>query len=535
MRGGIGHYIWNRATSVEDYWLTRFVLLRLLGFVYLFAFLSLATQVIPLMGDNGLLPVSNFLEAVRAQFPITQSAFGIQEGPSLGQLFVRLPTIFWFALSDGFMLFLAWFGVALSGIVLLGFANVPLLFLLWLIYLSFVNVAQVWLSYGWELQLLETVFLALFFVPLLDARPFPKFPPPVPVIWMMRWIAFRVHIGAGLIKIRGDECWKALTCLLYHYETQPIPNPLSPWLHFMPSLFHKIGVLFNHFVELFVPFFIFVPWRKVRHAAAFLSLGFQFFLIASGNLAFINWITIVPFLAVLDDSFWRRILPRFIVRRADAARERAIRLHREREEDAPHVIPSLLFGVIVALLSIPVVLNLFSSRQIMNFSFNRWHLVNTYGAFGAIGKERFELVVEGTRDTEITEKTEWREYEFRAKPTDVKRALPIIAPYQPRIDWQIWFAAMSSPDREPWLIHFVWKLLHNDKGALSLISKNPFPDAPPTFIRIQYYKYEFIEPWKRKEHNGAVWKREYIGPWLPPLSRDTPELRTFIQEYGWNK
>lgn len=528
MIGKFGQYIWKRLTSVDDYWLTRFVLLRFLGFVYFFAFVSLATQVIPLMGDNGILPADNFLEAIRAQFPTTQSAFGIEEGPSLGQLFMRLPTIFWFGISDEWMLFLAWSGVFLSSILLLWFANVPILFLLWLIYLSFINIGQRWLSYGWEMQLVETGFLAMFFVPILDPRPFPKFPPPVPVIWLMRWLAFRVHLGAGLIKIRGDECWRNLTCLISHYETQPIPNPLSLWLHFMPALFHKIGVLFNHFVELIVPVFILMPWRNMRHIAGVLSIGFQFFLILSGNLAFINWITIVPFLAAFDDSFWKRILPRFVVKGADAARDRAIKEHKE--EDAIHYIPSLIFGVIVLLLSIPVVINLFSSRQIMNFSFNQFHLVNTYGAFGAIGKERNELVVQGTSDGEITEKTEWKEYEFKAKPTDINRGLPIIAPYQPRVDWQIWFAAMSSPDREPWLIHFVWKLLHNDRGALSLISRNPFPDDAPEFIRIEFYKYSFVHPW---EKGDAVWKREYIGPWLPPLSKESPELLQFIRAYGW--
>ena len=510
-----GQYIWSRAISTSDYWLTRFVLLRLLGFVYLFAFISLATQVIPLIGENGLLPADNFIERVGSSFETE------------GQAFVRLPTLFWFFLSDGLLLFLSWFGVLLSVVVLIGFANVPILFLLWLIYLSFVNVAQLWLSYGWEMQLLETGFLAMLMVPLLDPRPFPKFPPPVPVIWLMRWLAFRIHIGAGLIKLRGDECWRNLTCLIYHYETQPIPNPLSPWFHFLPSFIHKIGTLFNHGVELIVPFFIFVPWRRVRHAAGILSIGLQLVLVLSGNLSFINWITIVPFLAAFDDSFWSKILPRFIVRRADRAREDA---QKKSRKESAHYVPSLIFGVIVALLSIPVVLNLFSSNQRMNTSFNQFHFVNTYGAFGAIGKERYELVIQGTNDEVVTEETQWKEYEFKAKPTDLNRSLPIIAPYQPRIDWQIWFAAMSTPDREPWLIHFVWKLLHNDPLVLKLIGRNPFSDEPPKYIRIEFYKYSFAHP---LDKSGAVWKREYIGSWLPPLSRDTPELQQFIRAHNW--
>ena len=534
MFGKLGKYIWTRVTSVQDYWLTRFVILRVLGFVYFFAFVSLATQVIPLMGENGLLPADAFLETIRAQFPKTISLFGIEQGPSTAQLFFELPTIFWFGISDAWMLALSWFGVALSLIVLVGFANVPLLFLLWLMYLSFVNTAQRWLSYGWEMQLLETGFLAMFLVPLLDPRPFPKFPPPVPAIWLMRWLAFRIHLGAGLIKLRGDECWRNLTCLFTYYETQPIPNPLSPWLHFAPKVFHIGGVLFNHFVELVVPWFIFVPWRKIRHLAGLLSIGLQVFLILSGNLAFINWITIVPFLAVFDDSFWRKVLPGFIVRMADKARGEAVERNL-RKRDSAHYAYSLLFSVAVLLLSVPVILNLLSSRQMMNFSFNRFHLVNTYGAFGSVGKERLELVVQGTEDLTINENTTWQEYEFKAKPTDLKRRLPVIAPYQPRVDWQIWFAAMSNPDREPWLIHFVWKLLHDDQETIGLIRRNPFSDAPPQFIKIDLYTYNFVEPWKKKQNDGAVWKRTYRSPWLLPVSKDTLQLQQFIAAHGWQK
>ena len=188
--------------------------------------------------------------------------------------------------------------------------------------------------------------------------------------------------------------------------------------------------------------------------------------------------------------------------------------------------------LVVGWLSIPVVQNLLSSRQIMNTSFNQLHLVNTYGAFGSVGKVRLELVVEGTYDEIITDKTVWKQYEFKAKPTDPKRKLPIIAPYHYRIDWEIWFAAMSTPQSHPWMIHLVWKFLHNDKDALSLITYNPFPDKPPKYIRVELYKYEFAEPWNK---SGLVWKRERIGAWLPHLSKDNKELREFIDANGWDR
>ena len=202
--------------------------------------------------------------------------------------------------------------------MLSGYANALILLVLWALYSSFVHAGQVWYGYGWEIQLLETGLLACFLCPLFDGRPFPKRPPPVPVIWLFRWLAMRIMWGAGLIKLRGDACWADLSCLYYHYQTQPIPNPLSRYLHFAPRWFHQAGVLFNHLVELIAPFFAFGP-RWARHAAGALFVLFQAFLIASGNLSFLNWLTIVPALACFDDSVWSRLLPRRLVARAERA------------------------------------------------------------------------------------------------------------------------------------------------------------------------------------------------------------------------
>ncbi len=490
-----------------EYILTSFVLLRVLGFVYFFAFISLATQVIPLFGENGLLPAKNFLQTFR--FDSKFSAF------------VNLPTLFWFHISDTTLLVLAWVGVILSLILLLGYANSIMLFVMWLLYMSYVHIGQIFYSYGWEIQLLETGFLAIFLVPFWNPRPFAK--PPKAVIWLFKWLAFRIYIGAGLIKLRADSCWKDLTCLYYHYETQPIPNPLSRYFHFMPNWFHKLGVLWNHFIELIVPFFIFSP-RILRYAAGILMISFQFILILSGNLSFLNWITIVPVIACFDDNFFRKILPKWLV---DKSEQNAYSLKLPKAK----IVASWFLVILVAWLSIPVVQNLLSSNQIMNTSFNQWSLVNTYGAFGAVGKARGELFVEGTTDEIITSKTEWRAYEFKGKPTDIYKTPPIIAPYQPRIDWQIWFAAMQRPEHNPWLIHLIWKLLDNDKETLSLLANNPFPDKPPKYIRVQFYHYKFA-PLNNKDK--VVWERAYIGDWLPPLAKDNKELQNYIKAYGWS-
>jgi len=494
--------------SGNSYWLTRFVILRLLGFVYAIAFLVAAQQLVPLIGEHGLTPANHFLASIQSQ--LGSSSAGM----------LRVPTLFWFGLSDNGLSIFAWTGFALSLVVLAGYANAILLTVLWAMYMSIVHIGQVWYGYGWETQLLETGFLSIFLCPLFDARPFPKIGPPLLVVWLFRWLGFRIMIGAGLIKLRGDSCWRDLTCLYYHYETQPIPNPISRYLHFAPHWFHNIETAWNHFVELVVPWFSFGP-RTARHIAGVLLVTFQIFLILSGNLSFLNYVTLIPFLACFDDTFLRLILPKSLVRRAEEAAQQAKPC---RVQNAVAVALSIL----VAYLSIAPVLNLVSNRQVMNSSFDPLDLVNTYGAFGSVGKERYEIVFEGTDDALITGDTKWKEYEFSAKPGDPNRRPPFVAPYQPRIDWQIWFAAMASPAEYPWTLHFVWKLLHNDRGTLALLANNPFPTAPPRYIRARLYRYHFAPI-----GDPAWWKREPVGEWLPALSIDDAEFRRVIAAMDW--
>jgi hypothetical protein len=506
--------IWTRLGSWPEqphsYWLTRFAILRVLGLVYFVGFLSLANQVLPLIGKSGLLPLELYLRQAQRYF-----------GSSL-KAFLQMPSLFWINGSDSFLVFMAWLGVALALLVLLGYANAILLGALWVLYLSFVHIGQDWYSYGWEIQLLETGFLAIFLCPLLDGRPFPRRPPPTPVIWLFRWLIFRIMLGAGLIKIRGDSCWRDLTCLVYHYQTQPIPNPLSRTLHFMPLWFHKLGAFWNHVNELIAPWFAFGP-RRARHIAGCLLVSFQVILILSGNLSFLNWLTIVPALACFDDSLLGRVMPQWLVRRATQARENA---HLSRGQRV--LVPALV--LLVAALSIFPAANLLSSHQVMNTSFSPLHLVNTYGAFGSVGRERDEILFEGTDDAVVSEQTQWKEYEFNCKPGDPLRRPCVITPYHYRLDWQIWFAAMSSPDQYPWTLHLVWKLLHNDPDTLSLLANNPFPNGPPHYIRAELYRYEFAPS---NDPAGAWWKRRRVGGWLPALSVEDRSLRRFLAAYGW--
>ncbi len=500
----------RRREGGPSYWLTRFLILRLLGLVYFVAFLSLAHQVLPLLGRQGLLPAETYLERVAAR---AGSTFD-------GSLV--FPTLFWLGFSVPALVTLAWAGAALSLAALLGYANAILMAMLWALYMTFVHVGQDWYRYGWEIQLLETGFLGIFLCPLLDGRPFPRRAPETAVIGLFRWLIFRIMVGAGLIKLRGDPCWRDLTCLYTHYETQPIPNPLSRLLHFMPRAFHQAGVLFNYLSELVAPWFVIGP-RIVRHVAGGILLSFQILLILSGNLSFLNWITIVPILSCFDDSLLRRFFPRRWVARSIRARRAAVESKSQR-------IAALGLAAVVIVLSVFPVMNLLSGRQVMNTSFNRLELVNTYGAFGSVGKERNEIIFEGTSDGEVTDATVWKPYEFKCKPGDPNRRPCIVSPYHYRLDWAIWFAAMSSPNRYPWSVHLVWKLLHGDSGALSLLANDPFPGSPPRYIRAELYRYEFAP---LESEGGAWWKRTHLGPWLPPLSTEDPRLREFLEAYGW--
>ncbi len=494
----------------DRYWLTRFLLLRLLGFVYAFAFLAAALQLVPLIGAHGLLPVGTYLDRVASYLGSPLSGF------------LRLPSLFWIDHSDLALRFVAWTGFILSGVVVVGYANSLIMGALWLLYMSIVHVGQDWYGYGWEIQLLETGVLAIFLCPLFDGRPFSRRPPPVVVIWLFRWLTFRIMLGSGLIKIRGDEEWRNLTALYHHFETQPLPNPLSRWFHFLPHPLLKVGTLFNHLAELVAPWFVFWPRWSRRIAGAVIVL-FQATIILSGNLSFLNWLTIVPALACLDDGFWSHLLPRALTRRAAAAAEAA-------RPSRPMIRISWGLAAVVGILSVQPVVNLVSSRQVMNTSFDPLDLVNTYGAFGTIGQERLNVVFEGTDDPIPDDDADWKPYPYRALPTQLDRRPPFIAPYQPRLDWQMWFASMSSPRFYPWTFHLVWKLLHNDPGTLSLFASNPFPEHPPHYIRAVLFRYSFAPPGNPE---GRWWNRERIDLWLPPLSAGDTRLRGLLQSAGW--
>jgi hypothetical protein len=250
----------------------------------------------------------------------------------------------------------------------------------------------------------------------------------------------------------------------------------------------------------------------------------QIILILSGNLSILNWLTIVPALACFDDGFWSKLLPKSFVGRAETARN-------QKESSPPMIVTVWIVTALIAVLSIQPIFNILSPRQIMNTSFNPLDLVNTYGAFGSVGQDRMNVVFEGTMDDVPDDNANWKSYEYKGLPVELNKRPPQIAPYQLRLDWQMWFASMSSPEEYPWTYHLVWKLLHNDPGTLSLFANNHFPQKPPRFVRAVLYRYSFAKP---GDQNGRWWNRVRLGDvWLPPFSAGDQRLIEILKSGEW--
>ncbi|ORB72801.1 lipase maturation factor family protein [Mycobacterium scrofulaceum] len=467
--------------SAPEYWLGREVLERGAAVVYLLAFVAAAAQFRALIGEHGMQPVPRFLA---------------------GQSFWRTPSLFHLRYSDRLFSAVSWFGAALSAAIVAGAADAAPLWAamlmwlaLWVLYLSIVNVGQTWYAFGWESLLLETGFLMIFLGNEQVA-------PPVLTLWMARLLLFRVEFGAGLIKLRGDPCWRDLTCLYYHHETQPMPGPLSWFFHHLPKPLHRIEVAGNHFSQLIVPFGLFAP-QPVAGIAAAIIVVTQLWLVASGNFAWLNWVTILLACSAIDDSWigwigWR---------------------HHPAFPATPVWFAALViaFTTAVLFMSYWPVRNMLSSRQRMNMSFNSFHLVNTYGAFGSIGRTRREVVIEGTAEAHLGDQTAWKEYEFKGKPGAVRRLPRQWAPYHLRLDWLMWFAAISPSYAQPWLTPFLQRLLRNDRPTLRLLRHNPFPDSPPRYVRALLYEYRFTTPAELRRER-AWWHRTLIGGYVRPMA-----------------
>jgi hypothetical protein len=476
--------------------LVRVLIQRGVAAVYFVAFLNALNQWKALLGARGLLPAGAYLERV-----------SFREAPSLLQ----------FGYSDRRVQGIAWVGLTLSVVALTGvsergpwWSSLLVWLSLYVLYLSLVNVGQAFYAFGWESMLLEAGFFVAFLGPA-------ELVPSVVPVLALRWMLFRVELGAGLIKLRHDRCWRNLTCLFFHYETQPLPNPLSRTFHRFPRSLQRVSVLFSHFVQVIVPFGLFAP-QPLASGAGALIIVHQLLLIVSGNYAWLNWLTVVLGFSAFSDDTLATVLP--ISATAELARPLAFEV----------VLYAL--GAATLLLSIQPVLNLISKQQAMNRSYNAYHLVGSYGAFGSVTRERYEVVIEATNESELSDTTKFLEYEFKGKPGDPKRRPRQWAPYHLRLDWLMWFLPLRLPFKREgftplrydlWFLRLVERLLEGDRQVLSLFRHNPFPRVPPRRVRASLYRYEFASRDERAQ-SGFVWKRTRVGDYLPPVTLESLRL-----------
>lgn len=475
--------LWGRDLEPPRYDLTSFVFLRLFGLIYLAAFVSFGVQAEGLIGSHGILPLAQLVEAV---------------GRDVGAArFFYMPMLFWWSASDAAIQAVCWCGAGFA--LLLAFNRLPRLSLLLLhvLYLSLLYAGQTFMTYQWDVYLLETGFLALV---MTFAR--------LPGIWLLRWLLFRFMFMSGVVKIlSGDPSWRDLSALSYHFLTQPLPTPLAWYAAQLPPGILRFATGSMFVIELALPFLIFCP-RRLRFAAAFGILLLQSCILLTGNYNWFNLQTMLLCLVLFDDAALRRVLPRRLVRLIPARAEPQAR---------PQVITAIVGGL--------AALIVFSSLVQMDLRFGGdppvaarrldelvepFRIVSGYGLFAVMTTQRDEIVIEGSRDG-----VEWREYGFRYKPGDPMRRPLWNIPHQPRLDWQMWFAALDDPRRLPWFSGFLRRILENEPAVTGLLAKNPFQDAPPTYVRALFYEYTYADP--QTKAKGQWWERRLLGLYFPAV------------------
>lgn len=480
------------------------IMLTALGAIYFVAFVCAYLQNGELLGDEGLSPARAYLNKVAEHW---------RRHPSLMWLFWPITDM------DGSLQMTALCGIVAAGCMMIGLQRWYVCLACWMLYHTICTAAEgsSFYSYGWESQLLETGFLGIFLCGT----------PSCVVLYLFRWLSFRISIGAGLIKVRGGSCWERRTCLHSHFETQPIPSPLSFAFHFMPKRVLSWGVDLDLFVQLYASWLVLVPWRPARLAGGLLQVSFMLFIALSGNFAFLNYLTIIPALACFDDQFLARGF-------------------------CSNVRPSIrLIDVAVCLLivwfSVPVVSNLFKADQIMNASFDPLRLVNTYGAFGSVSEHRFEPIISLLDDSDM-----WHEIDFPCKPGDVTRRPCFIAPYHVRLDWNIWFVGFEPHlamlnQRERWIYSLLAQLLtkRNLDGLASVLDAHCFyrlfegtnasavfaGNKLPKAAKVDMFKYEMAAPlWAilaTDSQQRVWWNRSFKQILVPPVILD-PQQSTFL-------
>ncbi len=499
----ITRLLWGNDVRPPTYFVARRWFLRALGLIFLIAFVSLWVQIDGLIGSNGITPAREFLPAARAQ--LGDRAWSI------------LPTLCWFNSSDGFLHFLCGGGVALSLLLIFGIAQALSLVGLVAFYLSLTIAGQTFLSFQWDILLIETGFLSIFVAPW---RLWPKrgTDPPVSraAIFLLKLLLFKLMVMSGMVKLTsGDDSWWDLTALDYHYWSQPLPTVIGWWADQSPEWFKKFSVAFCLVVEIIVPFFIWTP-RRLRLLACGLLIFLQITIAATGNYCFFNLLAVALCLLLVDDVVWRQ-KSATVIRLREATARQADRRDGYSDRLSTYV------AVVVIVLTLPLNAQLIYSAFKPEAEWSRllgsvyaraesFRIVNGYGLFRVMTKDRREIVIEGSADG-----IDWQSYEFKWKPGDVMRAPGWCAPHQPRLDWQMWFAALGLYRQNPWFVQTVISLLHGKPEVAALFERNPFPQSPPRYVRATVYRYRFTTA-EEHQATGASWKRQELGEYLPGVS-----------------
>ena len=488
-------WIWGNALGRPTWHLTRRFFLIILGLVYLAAFSSFGSQIEGLIGKDGILPAQSLLQEVEAKMGVER--------------FWKLPTLFWIDVSDGFLKFICLAGAVISILVIAGLAPALGLFLLWLFYLSLFNVSQQFLGFQWDTLLLETGFLAIFLAPLKWRPKLANEPSISPwVLLLLRFLLFRVMFTSGWVKLAsGDPTWKDLSALLYHFETQPLPTWIGWYAHQFPQWFQEYCVIAVFIIQLIVPFFIFGPGR-LRYVTATILIGFQALIILTGNYCFFNILIIALCLLLFDDAVLNKIFPK----------KWRITFEETRIPEWKKFFVEGLGQGVLAISILLYIIPLFVSPVSYPSAFvstvetlRPFHIVNRYGLFAVMTTSRPEIFIKGSDDGK-----DWKQYEFKWKPGKLDQPPAFVAPHQPRLDWQMWFASLSNYERNPWLIQFMVRLLQGSQPVLDLLANNPFPEKPPKYIQAVVYDYWYTDS-ETRQKTGNWWQREFKGPYTPVL------------------
>ncbi len=489
---------WGRHFERPSFALGSWLFMRLLGVAYFFAFLSLATQILGLIGSNGILPATDFLRMVEARVGAERYWF--------------FPTLAWLNSGDAALRAMCLGGTIGSVLLILDIVPLPVSAVLWVLYLSVVTVGQDFLAFQWDSLLLEAGFLGILMAPWhLWLRAPAKPSPPRFVRWLLWFLLFRLMFSSGMVKLAsGDPAWRNLTALDYHYYTQPLPTVFAWYAHLAPAWFQHASVVLMFFIELFVPFLILAP-RLWRFAGAGLLILLQLLIALTGNYAFFNLLTVALCLLLFDDAFLAGIFPRWLAGRVRVPAFPVRRFSFRRWITAPFATVVLLAGMlqIADLLGVQW---LPSSAFQMLSNLQPLRISNGYGLFAVMTTTRSEIFIQGSDDAKT-----WVDYEFKYKPGDLRRAPRWVQPFQPRLDWQMWFAALGNYQSSPWFSRLMLRLLQGSPQVLALLERNPFPHAPPKYVRAVVYDYQFTT-WDEHRPQGDWWTRRLLGDYFPVVA-----------------